>query len=65
MSYDSSNARMDETGEAVPSSIVQRPDEVARRDPDEEVYRRYLMEKYGSGNVFPADASADGGRSTD
>lgn len=45
--------------------VVRRLYGIAKGGPDEGDYRRYLLEKYGSGIVFPADEPVDGDQSTD
>jgi hypothetical protein len=59
MSGAPSNPPIDEKDEASLTPIFRRSDEIAERDPDVEVYRRYLLEKYGSGVVFPPDDLVD------
>jgi hypothetical protein len=64
MSGGASNPPIEEKDQASMTPISRRSDEIAERDPDVEDYRRYLLEKYGSGVVFPRDEPTDD-RSTD
>ena len=54
MSGDASNARGAENGETSPTPTVRRLYGIAAGGPDEEDYRRDLLEKYGAG-IDPAD----------
>jgi len=60
MSGGASNSPVEEKYEPSLTPIFRRSDEIAERDPDVEDYRRYLLEKYGSGVVFPVEEIVDG-----
>jgi len=65
MSDAASNLPIEERDEADLPPVVRQVGWIDERDPDVEDYRRYLLEKYGSGVVFPADEIIAGNRSTD
>ena len=59
MSGAPSNPPIEQKDEPSLTPTFRPSDEIAERDPDVEGYRRYLLEKYGGGIVFPADDRID------